>query len=110
MDCSFQADGSFAVTIVYHVAGVFSTPTTQISPPFSFSRRLSVCRFVPNKADDFIVHGFAARIAEMDGHAVVGGADPLRERAMLTRLLRLAGCYLHFIGSFHKNSFDGWIG
>jgi len=109
MDCSFQADGSFAVIIVYHVAGVFSTPAAQIFPPFSFSRRLSVC-VILDKPYDFIVHGFPARIAEMDRHAVVGGADPLCEYARFTRLFLFICRCLHFIGPPHKNSFDGWIG
>ncbi len=46
----------------------------------SLSRRLSAC-VIFDKPQYFIVHGFPAGLAEMDGYPVVGGADPLREYA-----------------------------
>lgn len=67
----------------------------------SLFHRLFAC-IVFDKPQYFVVHGFAARLAEMDGHAVIGRADTLCETALFTwHLLLLSGrgC-LHSIGSF----------
>jgi hypothetical protein len=100
MDYSFQANGSFAVPILYRERGVFSTPRHKY---FSCSW---LCRLVFYKPQYFIVHGFAAGFAEMDGHTVVGGADPLREYAAFTRWLclgldRIRIDTIHVIGNNH---------
>ena len=66
----------------------------------SLFHRLFAC-IVFDKPQYFVVHGFVARLAEMDGYAVIGGADTLGEAARLTwGLLLWSGCCLHSIGSF----------
>ena len=99
MDYSFQANGSFAVPLLYNGRGDFSTPRRNVSCKYFSCSWL--CRLVFCQPQNFIVYGFAARLAEMDGHAVVGGADTLGEAARLAwgLLLWNGGC-LHYIGSF----------
>lgn len=96
MDYSFQANGSFAVPILYNRWGVFSTPHHKY---FSCSW---LCRFVFDKPQYLIIDGFAARLAEMDRHTVISRADTLCEAALFTWYLLLfrGWCCLHGIDSF----------
>src|SRR5574344_205461 len=83
MDCSFQANGSFAVHSLYNRRGVFSTPRHK------YLSCSWLCRLAFRQPQDFIVYGFAAGLAEMYGYAIVGRADTLGEAALFTRYLLL---------------------
>jgi len=39
------------------------------------------CHLIFDQPQDFVVDGFTARLAEMNGHAVVGRTDSFREYA-----------------------------
>jgi len=54
----------FVITRHEKIAALFTS-----SPPF-------ILRLVFDEAQDFVIDGFAAYPAEMDAHAVGGGADP----------------------------------
>lgn len=102
MDYSFQANGSFAVSSLYNGRGDFSTPCRNVSEKYFYCSWL--CRFVFCKSQYLIVYGFMARLAEMDGHKVVGRADTFCETGLFAWYLLLlsgGGCLcLHGIGSF----------
>lgn len=104
MDYSSQANGSFAVSLLYNGRGVFSTPRHYI-----FGKYFScswLCRLIFHQPQYFIVHCFAACLTEMDGHSVIGRADTLCKYARFSDWLCFSngiclGSTIHVIGNNH---------
>jgi hypothetical protein len=90
---SFQATGSFAVSISYH-----KSSGTGISFSFPY--------LVFDETKDFVVHRFPAGFAEMNAHPVGGGADSFGEYARFTWLLLFCRCRLHLTGPLSDDKID----